>query len=1849
MSAAGDFAAAQAELVAARAAQADASSRAREGGETQRALAAALARLAASADPQHPSDQEAALERQLRAAEQNSKHLAAAAQAASDRAAAAGLAFAGFSDPRANIARLPDRSPFALLPVRIETRFANTGTADVQRHQLWVRIYPDDCSIDTFEAALSTTEVANAKLYWQRIWRAGRVEGDERAAWRDLVAAHGSGRAGYIVDNYAPTNMAARPTKTRADDEILVIGTQTPLNAAESAAITAYWQAVWRATDETALQAAQAALTAAVTPARAAQLTEQYVPFNLADTPAPPASKQTVALSSAFVVFPADPPPKQFSWSQAPQITQLPERFVVIGYRGGAQVLEAMGGPVASPLPVGPDPSAPPADSIHPDGPNLVVPDELAWLVDFDRAVAAGMGIAIDIDPQDAQAGFDRLLVLGLQLALDDAGGQAALEELLTHHHVGRSGLSLIPQGTPTHNTTGAGAGYTRLDDADESFDDRRNAPLFSVVPDATRKRDGLWLAEALGIDPTVLMAVHGADGVDQRRARAMQRALWPATLGYWMDKMLTPVFGDETVAQTRQFCTDFVSGRGSVPAIRIGGQVYGVLPTTAFSRIAWPAKERPSGEFPAQAFLVRLLTLLRAIDPDWQAMSAEAAHVGRAGDAHQTLLDIVGLHPDSVEFYWRYSESLNELYNIVNLWGLGPQFWTALQALGLEASALALLDRLGYVGPTPDVLQHAFLTDSGMVDVVVDDRPSSETAQIRAYTPDDKNYIAWLIDAASTSLDAVTGERGFTGDVTPNALLYLFLRHALLLGYYDTSYELHKSAGFLSDTELAAMKPEPTFIHVDSTATTSESRYAALYKLEPRITQSQTLLVGDYITQNLALLAEAQGLAEQIDALRALADAPTAELERLFAEHVDICSYRFDAWLLGLVNVQLQAMRARAASDNGGDGPPPASTGVYLGAYAWVEDLRPSTARLEPVRLDQDLGATFADKVPLRHDVTNGGYIHAPSLPHARTAAVLRSGYLANATPDNPATLSVNLSSDRVRLALSVLEGVRNGQSIGALLGYQFERGLHDAHGPIEVDKFIYLLRKAFPLVADALAGTATPPDVPIEAIEARNVLDGRKLLVQTRTAGNETYPFGIADLPTATSAEAAAINAQVNAIADVNDAVADLALAESVHQAVQGNFDRVAATLDAYGSATFPPDPEVVQTPAPGIGLTHRVALQLKPGLPPPANATPRSTAEPAVDDWLAGVLPAFAQVGCTVTWTDPVGGGARSHGVTLANLGLRPLDVLELLKPDDVQAMAELDDRVIDVVLAAATPRGDAALQIRYQTAPPGTKLSFFETSALIRNLRSLVQQSRPLRPADAILANDARSTDDASIITVRARVGGPKADLDTLVTDVQALATTLTGLVSDPQGSRAAIVAGSDGFLAAATGLLERAARFGVPQSGWGFAHEWRRTALTSLFAAVRDRADAWQARLALYDQRILAYDALPAGTQDIARFDALQAAEALLVTVLDPLPPAPATLRAALEGKRQALANIRDAFTGVLGASYPTFTAALAAAVALPPVAPFDQAPFDLDPVRDSAVVFAEDLARTLTSLHTELAARAAKTQEQLDAYDNATTAPAQADALQAGAKALLGDAFVLVPEFSLSAASGGQWTNAVAAGAGGALLQYLTTTAKIERPVQEWLAGAARVRPKLHTWETIGVLADAFGRPEPDLIPAQFPYEANAPWLAMQFPSDYALAGDRLLYTAHYAAPFDAVKHQCGLLLDEWTEVIPATTKDTGLAFNFDRPDNEPAQSILLVTPATADGLWHWDDIVGALNETLDLAKKRALEPSMVDPTPYSRLLPATIMAATLYGISITTALAVASNVMQASEVTARA
>jgi hypothetical protein len=67
---------------------------------------------------------------------------------------------------------------------------------------------------------------------------------------------------------------------------------------------------------------------------------------------------------------------------------------------------------------------------------------------------------------------------------------------------------------------------------------------------------------------------------------------------------------------------------------------------------------------------------------------------------------------------------------------------------------------------------------------------------------------------------------------------------------------------------------------------------------------------------------------------------------------------------------------------------------------------------------------------------------------------------------------------------------------------------------------------------------------------------------------------------------------------------------------------------------------------------------------------------------------------------------------------------------------------------------------------------------------------------------------------------------------------------------------------------------------------------------------------------------------------------------------------------------------------------------------------------------------------------------------------------------------------------------------------------------------------------------------------------------------------------------------------------------------------------------MLLVAPAEFRGTWRWEDLVDSLNETLDLAKLRAIEPVHVDRLPYAPFLPATLMASQVWQLTIAANLA---------------
>jgi hypothetical protein len=251
-----------------------------------------------------------------------------------------------------------------------------------------------------------------------------------------------------------------------------------------------------------------------------------------------------------------------------------------------------------------------------------------------------------------------------------------------------------------------------------------------------------------------------------------------------------------------------------------------------------------------------------------------------------------------------------------------------------------------------------------------------------------------------------------------------------------------------------------------------------------------------------------------------------------------------------------------------------------------------------------------------------------------------------------------------------------------------------------------------------------------------------------------------------------------------------------------------------------------------------------------------------------------------------------------------------------------------------------------------------------------------------------------------------------------------------------------------------------------------------------------------------------------------------------------------------------------------------------------------------------------------------------------DQHDTTTGAPERVQALEDAAKVLLGDDFLIIPEFSLGAAHGDEIEKSIDASESGSLFDHLVNTVGVDFPVDTWLYGVARVREKMHAWEQVVMLAGAFGRDEPELTPLQLPFVPDDGWLALEFPQGTRLDTDRLLYTAHFSAQFQKASWQCGLLLDEWTEVIPASDATTGIAFHYDRTNSEAPQAMLLVTPTDFRGAWQWEDLVDALNETLDLAKRRAVEPVHIDQSAYAPFLPATIMAVTMRQLTISANLA---------------
>ncbi len=1114
-------------------------------------------------------------------------------------------------------------------------------------------------------------------------------------------------------------------------------------------------------------------------PSRAAYVVKATTPANagaIGEASAPEFDDESIPLAAS------DAPPV---FAEA-----LPDRFVAIGFRGGREIFRKWGSVVADQLPVSPH-----FDPLLVEEPTTKDPfaGDRAWLVDYAAAEAAGMAITItptDLRGAQLSQGVERLLVLGVDWTQTPESAARLIASLLDNHHHS-DGLAFVAQGTPTNNTGSTRAGYAAsgadvvdaLDPAqagaqsaavaDELASAGARLQLLLGVPKPAVESGG---APAPGFDAGV---VPGARLLEGATAGHMINALWNATVGYTLRFFWNPLdsaqtlIDDESIELLRAFAVRYLRPGGPLSVLRVGDTPYGILPVTARAFA-------PKGNSPLERELAEAITWFRL---HWEraVRSVPTLRNPSAASLHQVL----AMQP----------------------WALAKRFW---QLAGPAA-----------IQNYPDILPHA-QWQGAFLHLLVADLLEKHPASIRSPflatcaerpKPTPLDAVPWVQRDPAQPKRELDGDRPLARNFIATLLDLLSNPaseiRAQLVAMENGESLLEAMLAFAADEEVLQSGRLLFRDHVASRPNLSATIKAQARRLRPAeyvgvdvqtqvgdqfdvghanailglrlqgTTNNRTVesFIGGHLGGIVASWPEQlQNIARFNESLAFLKDRRAGELGQAFRTTLDLYAHRLDAWITALATKRLDEMRERAPE------------GLHIGAFGVVEDLLPDSVR------------------PADQAADSLGYVHAPSLQQAAAAAILRSGHLANRQAAGGA-FDIDLRSHRVKRAKRLLEGLANGQSMAALLGYRFERALRDDR----LSQHILELRRAFPLRPAGEKAT----DEARESIAARDVIDGVRLVAEYREKGINHIAASVQPAVTLSAGERQTIKAIIDDLVDQLDSVADLLLAESVFQIAGGNMDGAGAAMLALDKQQRPPDTRGLDTPHSTRGYTQRVVVAMQTDqIGPWAGAADDDIAaavEPRLNAWLAGLLgdPASFVFGARVfnavldpgdatrivSWTD--------SGVTLETglneLGLSPLALVLGSEAQQVGGQSAVQERIGAVLSAKARARPNAdpsreAIVLDADSPQQGRQgLVAFESFAWL--LRRLIERARPLRRVDMVLVEDGVETgatlDDGEFAGV---------DLPDLKQRLQAAETPAQAAIAALDAAIAAVPANPDAVAA-----------------------------------------------------------------------------------------------------------------------------------------------------------------------------------------------------------------------------------------------------------------------------------------------------------------------------------------------------------------------------------------------------------------------------------------------------------------
>jgi hypothetical protein len=986
---------------------------------------------------------------------------------------------------------------------------------------------------------------------------------------------------------------------------------------------------------------------------------------------------------------------REAAWTRAPRAALLPDYWTAVAYGPlypWEPPITATGKLLPEVLAAGPAPQLGTNPPQNPESlpPGMLMDDGMRWLIDFKAALEVGMAIRISL-PQ----GFSvkSLIVYGLKWTMDANSGAESLAALFDAQHYTRS-LSFIPRGMPTNNTGEAPSGYDSKDlGSERSFAAERRGPLFTPGD----RTNGDNAARAFGIDARIFAHVRRAGRADERAARSLNEALWAATWGYYLTRRLSGTLAPSQVSKIRSHFIEYVRGGGPLPSFRIGNQPYGVLPVTSL--------ELGRTDDPNEVGDSAVFTLKSVRDAFRKAVDEGRVPRVTSTAPDQSLLTVLRQTAVSSAFSVRHFLGPTFLHNFEGFadnW-LTAEWWVAQQQL-IRSN----------VGSIPDLRN--LTPQSTSLGAQISNPLNTPLVQYPPLPANERlspNYIAALRAATFLDLkdDNVLPVNSFPSG---RPLLYRLLHHSLLLDYADAA------------KRIAAIQPadilEPELIGMDDSPVRTVWDVLAIPLL---FGDDSSIKISTFLEDiNNESDARVHDLAATRNALKTLAGLTSQDadpllpdtLELMLRETLDTCSHRFDAWATSVAWRHLEQLRAPTKNPRG----------VYIGGYGWVEDLAPTTAR------------------------TSEGFLHAPSMAHATTAAVLASGYLSHRNQGNgEQPFVIDMSSERVRIARQLIRGVRQGQPLAALLGYRIERALQEDKEN-KLQSYIAKFRRIAPL-----DGEAPTPNVPLESVGANNVVNGIRILEMKRTGQSEYEKLW--DL--VSQDERNKVEAILNLVDNARDALGDVLMAEKVYQGVRGNFDRVGYGAEDILRGRSISEPEVLDTPRTGIAVSHKVLFFCDENAPQVA-AWPkpqledstttelwvRAAAEPRLNALAAQLLPDPTKVVCRAQYVDPDNGtplplpnGEAFVKVQLSTLGLSPLDAVYVSSSRKPGERGELEQRIESKLLGTrpAGMRPDVRVRLDY-TPVSNEVLSFSQFQLIASAVHRFLSRASAVTPGDLTVA-------------------------------------------------------------------------------------------------------------------------------------------------------------------------------------------------------------------------------------------------------------------------------------------------------------------------------------------------------------------------------------------------------------------------------------------------------------------------------------------------------------------------------